>query len=72
MFSSGCDGPPTPVTDKASVDWALPEKPASTPWLAVVLLGVHHDLGAWLGDFERCMVWLLIEDVRHFGWTDGR
>ena len=55
------------MTDKAPVDWALPEKPASTPWLAVVLLGVHHDLGdaQWLGDFERCMVWLLIEDVFH-------
>jgi len=46
---------------------ALPEKPASSPWLAGVLLGVHHDLGAaqWLGDFERCMVWLLLEDVFH-------
>jgi len=55
------------MTDKAPVDWALPEKPASTPWLADVLLGVHHDLGdvQWLGDFERCMVWLLIEDVFH-------
>jgi len=53
------------ITDKAPVDWRLPLKPLSVPWLAVALLGAHRDLESaqWLGDFERCMVWLLIEDV---------
>ena len=32
------------LTDEAPVDWALPEKPVSTPWLAVVLLpGIGTD-----------------------------
>jgi len=53
------------VTDKAPVNWVMPLKPVSVPWLAVVILGLHHDPGAaeWLGDFERCMTWLLIDDV---------
>jgi hypothetical protein len=53
------------ITDKAPVDWVLPDKPLSVPWLAVVLLGLHHDVESaqWLRDFERCMAWLLIEDV---------
>jgi hypothetical protein len=55
------------TTDKTPVNWALPEKPDSTPWLAVNLLGLHYDPEAdhwhWLGDFERCMAWLLIEDA---------
>jgi hypothetical protein len=43
---------------------ALAEKSTSTPWLAVVLLGIGHDPDApeWLGDFERCMAWLLIDE----------
>jgi hypothetical protein len=47
------------MTDKSPLDWALPEKPSSAPWLAVVLLpGLAFDPEAaeWLGDFERCMV----------------
>jgi hypothetical protein len=53
------------ITDKAPIDWVLPEKPISTPWLAVILLGIHLEVEAaqWLGDFERCMAWLLLEDV---------
>jgi hypothetical protein len=29
------------LTDRTPVEWTLPEKPGSTPWLAVVLLGLH-------------------------------
>jgi hypothetical protein len=55
------------ISDKMPIDWALSEKPASTPWLAVVLLsGIAYfpEAAGWLGDFERCFAWLLIEDVR--------
>lgn len=53
------------TTDKSPVDWVMPIKPVSVPWLAVAILGLHHDPDAvqWLGNFERCMTWLLIEDV---------
>ena len=44
------------------------EKPASLPWLAVVLLPslLHQradDVG-WLGDFERCMAWTVLDSIR--------
>jgi len=53
------------TTDKSLADWVMPGKPVSVPWLAVAILGLQHDPDAaeWLGDFERCMTWLLIEDV---------
>ena len=53
------------TTDKSPADWVMPVKPVSVPWLAVAILGLQHDPDAaeWLGDFERCMTWLLIEDV---------
>ena len=43
----------------------LAERPESTPWLAVVVLPTiilesRSDIG-WLGDFERCFAWTLIE-----------
>lgn len=43
---------------------AEPVMPGSVPWLAVILLpGIiaHPDAAAWLGDFERCYAWALIE-----------
>ena len=52
------------TTDQCPVDWVMPPKPPSAPWLAVVLLpGIATDTDAahWLGDFERCLAWLIIE-----------
>jgi hypothetical protein len=49
-------------------------KPASLPWLAVVLLQSlltqsRNDV-SWLGDFERCLAWtILSEDARSAGGT---
>ena len=51
-------------------DWTLePSKPRSVPWLGVVLLPTvaivpPEDLD-WLGDFERCLAWAIIEDTPH-------
>lgn len=46
---------------------ALPERPATTPWLGTVLLPamamlIRDDIG-WLGDFEHCLAVLLSERV---------
>ena len=51
------------LTDRTPMEFALAEKPPSTPWLAVVLLGLGRapEAAAWLGGFERCMAWLLID-----------
>lgn len=43
------------------------KEPASTPWLAVVILPslamlTQSDM-SWLGDFERCMAWTIAWDV---------
>jgi hypothetical protein len=42
------------------------EKPTSRPWLAVVLLpfivNQSRDDVSWLGDFERCMAWTILEE----------
>jgi hypothetical protein len=40
---------------------ALPDKPPSVPWLAVIL---NRDSPAleWLEDFERCYAWFLLEN----------
>ena len=43
---------------------ASPEQPEALPWLAVVLhlgLGFARNHADWLGDFERCLAWALIE-----------
>ena len=41
-------------------------KPESLPWLAVVLLpsllNQSRDDVGWLGDFERCMAWTILEE----------
>jgi hypothetical protein len=46
-----------------------PGKPASLPWLAVVLLpGLSNQSQSgvqWLGDFERCMSWAILKE-----WKD--
>ena len=41
---------------------ALPDKPPSVPWLAVILI---RDSPAfeWLEDFERCYAWFLLENT---------
>ena len=41
------------------------EQPNALPWLAVVILPPIHtlrreDIG-WLGDFERCLAWAILE-----------
>lgn len=45
------------------------EKPSSLPWLAVVvlpfILNQSRDDVGWLGDFERCMAWTILEDHLH-------
>lgn len=48
----------------ASLPARLPPRPATTPWLAILLwpsfIADPGPLG-WLGDFERCVAWALIE-----------
>lgn len=44
-----------------------PVKPRNVPWLGVVLLPTvaivpSEDLG-WLGDFERCLAWGIVEEI---------
>lgn len=44
-----------------------PVQPAVLPWLSVVLLPgmllqAKNDIG-WLGDFERCMAWTIIDNA---------
>ena len=41
------------------------QRPDSTPWCAVALLGLgaHPDDAHWLGDCERCIAWAWIEGV---------
>jgi hypothetical protein len=44
---------------------ASPEMPSTVPWLGVVLLPslaltARSDVG-WLGDFERCLAWTIID-----------
>ncbi len=50
---------------KMPANWlGTPERPKSLPWLAVVLqpgLARHPFAGAWLGDFEQCLAWTVIE-----------
>ena len=43
-----------------SADYALPKRPTSLPWLAVVLTSPSF-LPHWAGDFERCLAWTWIE-----------
>jgi len=43
-----------------------PEMPKETPWLAVmihpwIIYQSKYDI-SWLGDFERCLAWTLIDD----------
>ncbi len=44
-----------------------PEQPSSLPWLAVMLFPTIALQPAgtmdWLGDFERCMAWALLDDL---------
>lgn len=62
-LSSGC-------RETMPEDWPLePSQPRSVPWLGVVLLPTvaivpPEDLG-WLGDFERCLAWAIIEETPH-------
>lgn len=53
------------TTDQMPIDWAEPQKPPSTPWLAVVLLGLQFapEAVGWLGDFERCLAWTIIDHI---------
>ena len=45
--------------------WKEVAKPASLPWLAVAvlpfILNQTRDDIYWLGDFERCMAWTILE-----------
>jgi len=46
---------------------AMPEIPKRTPWLAVIILPslattAKSDVD-WLGDFERCLAWAIIEEA---------
>ena len=43
---------------------ALPDKPPSVPWLAVILIRDSPAL-EWLEDFERCYAWFLLENTAH-------
>jgi hypothetical protein len=43
---------------------ASPDKPASLPWLAIVLLpgsAFYPQHMNWLGEFERCLAWAFLE-----------
>jgi hypothetical protein len=41
---------------------ALPDKPPSVPWLAVILIRDSPAL-EWLEDFELCYAWFLLENA---------
>lgn len=50
--------------------WPLePSQPRSVPWLGVVLLPtaaiVPPEDMCWLGDFERCVAWAIIDETPH-------
>lgn len=47
---------------------ASPEMPTTVPWLGVVILPslvltARGDVG-WLGDFERCLAWTIVEEFK--------
>jgi hypothetical protein len=46
-----------------SADFAAPSRPASLPWLAVVLLAPHL-CPSWAGDFERCLAWAYLDEAK--------
>ena len=51
------------ITDEVPFDFPTLECPTDAPWLAVILVDPLTTLSApWLGNFERRMAWLLIED----------
>ena len=51
------------ITDEVPFDFPTLESPTDAPWLAVILVDPLTTLSApWLGNFERRMAWLLIED----------
>lgn len=48
---------------------AAPDMPSGVPWLAVVILPAialtaRDDIG-WLGDFERCLAWTILETEKN-------
>ncbi len=52
------------LTDKppfSRIDWQPPNRPASLPWLACVIVGAP--LPHWAADLERCLAW---------GWLESR
>jgi hypothetical protein len=55
------------LTDQAphrNADWQSPQRPASTPWCAVVMVTIDPSIFAtadWLDDFERCLAWTWLE-----------
>jgi hypothetical protein len=51
-----------------AVDWTnAPTMPSTVPWLAVILLpgllSLTRDDVLWLGDFERCLAFAIIEST---------
>jgi hypothetical protein len=55
----------TDAPEVAKMDWEAPREPTSLPWLAVTLTGTARDMAEaadWLGDFERCMAWAILEN----------
>jgi hypothetical protein len=46
-----------------SAGFAAPARPASLPWLAVVLIAPHL-CPDWAGDFERCLAWAYIDRAK--------
>jgi hypothetical protein len=51
------------ITDEVPFDFPMLECPTEVPWLAVILVDPLTTLSApWIGNFEQCMAWLLIED----------
>ena len=57
----------TPI--KCIMSDACPEMPSSLPWLGVVMLpslvmAPRSDIG-WIGDWERCFAWTLIESLKN-------
>lgn len=46
------------------LDWEVPRRPESTPWIAAVVIWSGAEEAYWIGDFERCFAWAWIEALK--------
>lgn len=44
-----------------AADFAAPQRPQTTPWIATMTILAEPVEAAWLADFERCLAWAWVE-----------